>query len=115
KMWVEYWRMIKEEKHDLLTFGFDVRDYRKIHRDLIWANRLAGASSWGSDRLIYYMGGVDNWLNPQFDRSINIMNPDQYQFQTLATNMRGFKQNIRNGNNFVVLNSELRWPIFKYL
>lgn len=29
--------------------------------------------------------------------------------------MRGFKQNIRNGNNFVVWNSEVRWPIFKYL
>jgi Tol biopolymer transport system component len=115
KMWCEYWRLIKEEQHDLVTFGFDVRNYKKIHRDLIWANRLAGASSLGTDRLIYYMGGVDNWLNPQFDRSINIVNPEQYQFQTLATNVRGFKQNKRNGNNFVVLNSELRWPIFKYL
>jgi hemolysin activation/secretion protein len=29
--------------------------------------------------------------------------------------MRGFQQNSRNGNNFVVLNSELRFPIFNYL
>lgn len=115
KLWCEYWRKIEEEQHDLLTLGFDFRNYKKIHRDLIWANRFAGATSLGSDRLIYYMGGVDNWLNPQFDRSINIVKPEQYQFQTLATNMRGFKQNTRNGNNFVVLNSELRWPIFKYL
>jgi hypothetical protein len=115
KLWGEYWRKIKEERHDLITAGFDVRNYKKIHRDLIWANRLAGATSLGTDRLIYYMGGVDNWLNPQFDRTINIVNPEQYQFQTLATNVRGFKQNKRNGNNFVVLNSELRWPIFKYL
>lgn len=115
KMWAEYWRLVKEERHDLITFGFDVRNYKKIHREFIWANRLAGASSWGTDRLIYYLGGVDNWLGPQFDRSINIVNPEQYQFQTLATNMRGFKQNIRNGNNFVVFNSELRFPIFKYL
>lgn len=115
KMWGEYWRLVKEERHDLITLGFDFRNYKKIHRDLIWANRLAGATSLGTDRLIYYMGGVDNWLNPQFNKTINIVNPDQYQFQTLATNMRGFKQNIRNGNNFVVWNSELRWPIFKYL
>lgn len=115
KLWGEYWRKIKEERHDLITAGFDVRNYKKIHRDLIWANRFAGATSLGTDRLIYYMGGVDNWLNPQFDRTINIVNPEQYQFQTLATNVRGFKQNKRNGNNFVVLNSELRWPIFKYL
>ena len=115
KMWAEYWRLIKEQQHDLLTFGFDLRNYKKIHRDLIWANRFAGATSLGKDRLIYYLGGVDSWLNPQFDKSINIVNQDQYQFQTLATNVRGFKQNIRNGNNFLVWNSELRWPIFKYL
>jgi hypothetical protein len=29
--------------------------------------------------------------------------------------MRGFKQNARNGNNFVVFNSELRMPLFNYL
>ncbi len=115
KMWAEYWRLVKEEQHDLLTMGFDFRNYKKIHRDLIWANRVAGATSFGKDRLVYYLGGVDNWLNPQFDNSINIVKPEQYQFQTLATNLRGFKQNIRNGNNFVVWNSELRWPIFKYL
>ena len=115
KMWAEYWRLIKEEQHDLMTFGFDLRNYKKIHRDLIWANRFAGATSWGKDRLIYYLGGVDNWLNPQFDKSINIVKPEQYQFQTLGTNVRGFKQNIRNGNNFLVWNSEIRWPIFKYL
>ena len=115
KMWGEYWRLVKEERHDLITFGFDFRNYKKIHRDLIWANRVAGATSLGTDRLIYYLGGVDNWLNPQFDRTINIVKPEQYQFQTLATNMRGFKQNIRNGNNFVAWNSEIRWPIFKYL
>ncbi len=115
KLWSEYWRLIKSEQHDLFTVGFDFRNYKKIHRDLIWANRLAGSSSLGTDRLIYYLGGVDSWLNPQFDKSINIVNPEQYQFQTLATNVRGFKQNIRNGNNFVVFNSELRWPIFKYL
>ncbi len=115
KLWGEYWRLIKEQQHDLITAGFDFRDYRKIHRDFIWANRLAGATSLGTDRLIYYMGGVDNWINPKFNQDINIVKPEQYQFQTLATNMRGFTQNIRNGNNFVVLNSELRFPIFKYL
>jgi len=115
KVWGEYWRLVKDQRHDLITFGFDVRDYRKLHRDLIWANRLAGGSAWGTDRLIFYMGGVDNWVNPRFDQTINIVHPETYQFQTLATPMRGFKQNIRNGNNFVLLNSEIRFPIFRYL
>jgi Tol biopolymer transport system component len=115
KIWGEYWRKITEEQHDLITYGFDFRAYKKLHRDLIWCNRFAGGSSLGSDRLIYYLGGVDNWFNASFDQSINVVHPETYQFQTIATNMRGFKQNIRNGNNFLVYNSEIRFPIFKYL
>jgi hypothetical protein len=29
--------------------------------------------------------------------------------------MRGFKQNVRNGNTFALINSEIRWPIIRYL
>ena len=115
KIFSEYYRFLTQERRDLITFGFDFRHYQKIHRDLVWANRIAGAGSLGTDRLIYYMGGVDNWFRPRFDNSINIVKPEQYAFQTLATPLRGFAQNIRNGNNFIVFNSELRVPIFKYI
>ena len=44
------------------------------------------------------------------------MTPNEnYGFQSLATNMRGFSQNIRNGNNFALINSEIRWPVIRYL
>ena len=29
--------------------------------------------------------------------------------------MRGFSQNVRNGNNFAIFNSEVRWPAFRYI
>jgi hypothetical protein len=60
------------------------------------------------------MGGVDNWFSPSFDNTTNISQSQKYAYQTLATNMRGFFQNVRNGNSFAVINSELRFPIFKY-
>ncbi|MFN6039565.1 MAG: hypothetical protein ACK452_13930, partial [Bacteroidota bacterium] len=115
KIFSEYYRFITSQRRDLVTFGFDFRHYQKIHRDIIWANRIAGAGSLGTDRLIYYLGGVDNWFRPRFDNSINIVRPEQYSFQTIATPLRGFSQNIRNGNNFVIFNSEFRIPIFKYI
>ena len=99
---------------DFYVVGFDVRHYQKIHRNLIWASRIAGSTSFGKEKLVYYMGGVDNWFNPKFDNSINIATDQNYAYQTLATPLRGFWQNIRNGNTFVVMNNELRWPIFKY-
>jgi hypothetical protein len=60
------------------------------------------------------MGGVDNWLNPGFDNRTSVAQDQNYIFQTLATNMRGFNQNIRNGNSFFVINSEIRLPVFRY-
>jgi hypothetical protein len=115
KLFAEYWRLIDSKQYDLFVFGFDIRNYKKVHRNLIWANRFAGSTSQGTAKLCYYLGGVDGWFTPKFDNDINIIHPEEYGFQTIATNMRGFKQNVRNGNNFAVLNSELRWPIFKYL
>lgn len=100
---------------NMYILGFDGRYYQKISRDLIWANRIAGGTSFGQQKLLYYMGGVDGWLNPRFDQNINIAQDQNYGFQTLATPLRGFDQNIRNGPNFVVYNSELRFPIFHYL
>jgi hypothetical protein len=87
---------------------------------LIWANRFAASTSFGPTKLVYYLGGVDNWMGylfnkyPMFDNSIPVSSTNNYGFQAIATNMRGFTQNIRNGNNFVLFNSEIRWPFIRY-
>ncbi|HAN37763.1 MAG TPA: hypothetical protein DCQ29_02580, partial [Chitinophagaceae bacterium] len=60
----------------------------------------------------YYLGGVDGWVNPRFNDANRPASDATYAFQTLAVNMRGFNQNIANGNNAVVINSELRLPVF---
>lgn len=115
KLFGEYYRQLDKKETDFFVLGFDARYYKKIHRDLIWANRIAGSTSFGKEKLIYYMGGVDNWFGPKFDNTTNIATDENYAYQTIATNMRGFYQNVRNGNSFVVANSEIRFPIFKYL
>jgi hypothetical protein len=110
--------------------GFDARGYYPIYRNFIWAVRAAGDFSWGNQKLIYYVGGVDNWLmlgnNAKVEndkvvgyRYFNPANrpaPDQeYAFQSLAVNMRGYIQNAANGNNAIVINSEFRLPVFSTL
>ena len=64
------------------------------------------------------MGSVDDRVQlggqDQFDNSQNIDRNQGYYFQTIATPMRGFIQNARNGNSFALFNSELRWPIISY-
>lgn len=106
--------------------GFDARYYYPIYRNFIWAGRVAGDFSFGDQKLIYYLGGVDGWLmfgdnavfkdnvfvrERYFNSSNQPANDQNYAFQSLAVNMRGFIQNVANGNNAVVINSEFRLPV----
>jgi hypothetical protein len=114
KIFGEYYQLAKKQSVNMIVVGFDFRHYTRIHRSFIWANRLAGSTSFGKNKLLYYMGGVDNCLNPAFNTEYQIDYTQNYAFQTLATSMRGFDQNVRSGNTFALLSSELRFPVFRY-
>ena len=115
KVFGEYYQDIDSDAKNLFVVGFDARNYIKVHRELIWANRMAASTSFGNQKLAYFLGGVDQWIAPTYNNDIPVDFEQNYAYQTLATNMRGHPQNIRNGNSFAVINSELRWPIFRYL
>lgn len=115
KIFAEYIRQLNGNQPAITVLGLDFRYYQKVHREIIWANRLSASTSFGDQKLIYYMGGVDNWLTPRFNYFTPIATDQNYAYQTLAIPMRGYYQNWRNGNNFVLLNSELRIPLFRYL
>ncbi|MBK8806907.1 MAG: PD40 domain-containing protein [Bacteroidales bacterium] len=120
KIFLEYYQQLNKIDNYLVVFGLDYRKYFKISRNIIWATRFAYSTGFGSSPLLYYLGSVDNWVNIfsgydtyntdiEYDKSIN------WAYQSLATNMRGFNQNIRNGTSFVLLNNEIRIPIISYL
>lgn len=132
KVYTDFWlpvskgSSIKGDK--ILNVGFDARYYYKIYRNFIWALRGAGDFSLGDAKMIYYLGGVDGWIMPNsndirdaqnniigyryFDPNNTPATDQNYVYQSLAINMRGFKQNVANGNNAIVINSELRLPVF---
>ena len=99
-----------------MTFnvGGDFRLYQPIFRNFIWAGRAAADFSWGNQKIVYYLGGVDGWMFPKYNSRPTPQDPD-YAYQSLAVNLRGFKQNVSNGNNAVILNSEFRLPLFSTL
>lgn len=107
-----------KDRLNTVVAGMDLRRSQKIHRELVWVNRLAAGASFGKQKLIHYLGSVDDWIilgnRERFNFEQQIDYSQNYRFQTLASPMRGFNQNIRNGNNFAVFNSEVRWPVFKY-
>jgi len=114
KVFTEYFYNITNNAN-LHTAGIDFRNYTPIHRTFIFATRFAAGTSFGQEKLLHYLGGVDNAVNPSINTETPISTIENYKFQTVVTNMRGFRQNIRNGNSFAVLNGELRLPVFKYI
>lgn len=115
KLFGEHYRQVDQRSSGLTVLGADIRYYKKVHREIVWANRLATATSFGVEKLIFYMGSTDNWISPNFNYRTPVDYSQNYYFQALATNIRGFDQNIRNGSSFALINSELRFPIFRYL
>ncbi len=98
--------------------GFDFRHYQKLDKHSILAVRLSSYASFGSNKILYFLGGVNNWirLSPnEFNQNIPIATTEEYSYQTVVANMRGFSSNIRNGSSFALANVELRVPVVKYL
>ncbi len=115
KIFAEYNQRVEKETRNLLVVGLDARQSFKLYKNMTFALRLAASANTGSARLVYYMGGVDNWINAKFNSDIWVDQSKNYAYQTLATNMRGFTQNIRNGTSFVLLSGELRVPFVQLI
>ncbi len=114
KIFYEHYMNANDFDVQLNTLGFDFRHYEKIHRQIIWATRVTANTSFGKAKVVYYLGGVENWLPPRFNTQISTSMDQNYSFQALACNLRGFDQNIRNGNSFALINTEIRVPVFQY-
>lgn len=108
-------------------FYIDLRHYQKIHRQLVWANRVSygqyfGNAEMGSDpQQVFRLGGMDNWVNQQYagERLLKPLNqavpdPTGVFYQQFVTNLRGFNLSRQTGTRYVLLNSELRLPIVQY-
>ncbi len=114
KIFYERYASVDNWDLQLNALGFDARHYEKIHRQIIWCTRFTANTSFGPGKIVYYLGGVENWISPKFNNEFSTSSSENYVFQALAANLRGFEQNIRNGNSFALINTEIRVPIFQY-
>ncbi len=100
--------------------GIDARFYQKLHRQIYLAVRFSGAISAGTQTTAYYLGGVENWIlrarsTGNFNYEIPTLSGNEYAFQTIVSPARGFFRNSRGGNKYMLLNTEVRVPVFAYL
>lgn len=110
KLFGEYFYELSKPNGGLYNFGTDIRYYKKIYKNIILASRGAYAHSGGNKKINYLLGGVDNWLFAKQD-PFGASPGQNFGFQALATNLRGYRQNARSGNTYGVINVELRAPV----
>lgn len=115
KIFAEYYQNTEQSNRNVINLGIDYRKYTKLHNKIIWANRLTLNASVGSSKVQYYIGGIENWVGSSYDGTIARGEGSQYIFQMQANSLRGFKQNIRNGTNYFLWNSEIRIPVAAYV
>ena len=118
KFYFEAQKMFDAKKITMLNFGVDFRNYFKLHRQITLASRFAAATSFGKAKVAYFLGGTENWIDvptKMWNADTKVDDKAGYYYQTLETNLRGFQQNIRNGNSFALQNEEIRFPVFTYL
>ncbi len=103
--------------------GLDVRRYQRLHQELLLATRFSGGTFLGNSKKNFLLGGMDNWAGGNATNTTDpssplyneeLMDKRDLLFNKYATNMRGFSYNKLYGNNFVLFNAEIRWPIVKY-
>lgn len=115
KIFSEVYQSIEQGNTQIINLGIDYRRYTKLHNKIIWANRITANASVGAAKVQYYIGGIENWIGPSYNQKIERASGSQYVFQMQANSLRGFTQNIRNGTNYFLLNSEVRIPVAAYL
>lgn len=99
----------------MTVLGLDFRHYQRVLKHSILAGRLASATSFGKEKILYMLGGTDNWLIPRFDNTIPLPAGGDFVYRSVATNARGFLMNARNGNSYALVNAEFRSPVLRYI
>ena len=104
-------------------FYADIRHYLRFGKGIILAGRLSGGHSFGNAPKQTVMGGMDNWLECQYENRTDNNNPFNSSrvdnkdifFLDYATPLRGFNINKLSGTSHLAFNVELRVPIAKYI
>lgn len=114
KLYLHAFQNVNSASQSAYALGTDMRAYITLPKQIIWANRLSASASFGPSSILYTIGGIENWLGPRTPETLGTNSEYRYPIQTVVSGLRGFNRNIRNGSNYLLLNSELRIPIACY-
>jgi len=104
------------------NISVDIRNYQKLHREIVFATRLFYGRYFGQNPQSYLLGGMDNWFfnktnSEGKNNPLNVAgNEDNSHllFVEYVTSLRGFDYSTFYGENALLFNAEIRFPIIRY-
>ena len=105
------------------VFRFDLRHYQKIHNELTLATRIYMGKSFGPNPQKFLLGGVPNWVLARTKEHsggdpltvANEIDNSNLLFTEFVNHMRGYDLNEKYGTAALLVNMELKFPVFQYL
>ncbi len=104
-----------EQSPQFTTFKTDLRKYIRLNDNYSFAFRLTGGLSRGESPQTFFVGGVSNWINRDFNGEIRINTLDDIYFSEFITPLRGARYYEVEGNTFAMTNIEFRFPLIPYM
>ncbi|MBB6324862.1 hypothetical protein FHS59_000477 [Algoriphagus iocasae] len=126
KVGYQHYQALNHSSRSFGNFYMDLRNYQKIHKNIILASKLYAGSFFGNNPQTYLVGGMDNWLFNEFYRPPSnrpevspIRNPNGIENSNILfadfVDLRGYDYDEIRGRNVISFTTELRIPIFSYL
>ncbi|KAA9333844.1 hypothetical protein F0P94_11290 [Adhaeribacter soli] len=116
KVGIATYKGLSNDKNSFGKFYADLRHYQKIHKQLIFASRVAYGAFLGNSKKQFLLGGMDNWLFSSEEKYFDqLPSAADVFFLQFATPLRGFPYAARRGPKYLLYNAELRLPIVQYL
>ncbi len=120
---IDHYTGLTNSKDGFNRIYIDLRNYLRFGKGIILAGRISGGHSFGNAPKQTVMGGMDNWLECQYENRTDNNNPfassiadnKDIFFLDYASPMRGFNINKLSGTSHLAMNIELRVPLAKYL
>jgi outer membrane protein assembly factor BamA len=100
---------------DFRTLKFDYRKYFMLSPQYQFAFRATAGASFGENAQQFFLGGMDNWINPSYRAGRRIRNIEDVFFSEFITPLRGAYYYEKTGNRFFLVNTEFRFPLVQYL
>ena len=99
-----------------ISFLADYRTYMRFFYDHSFAVRFSSGISYGGRPQRFFIGGVDNWINRTYSTTeVPIRSAADFVFLTAALPLRGYDYAAQIGTKFALVNTELRFPLIRYL